>query len=168
MTRHLNCAFALGLLFFALPLRAANQPHAEADSHNSIVWTNDDLERLRSQALISIVGQDEKEKPKVASAPEPYVRTEDPVWYAAQAARLKEELERNKTQLSEYEQAIDDARNLRNTTAGISLDEGDFAISPEVGTQILERHVDQVQLEISALEDLARRHDIPPGVLRGQ
>lgn len=168
MTRHLNYAFTLGLLLFVMPLRAASQPHAEAGRRNSIVWTNDDLKKLRSQALVSIVGQTEKEKPNAASAPEPYVRTEDPVWYRAQAARFHEELERDKTQLSEYEQAIDDARSLTKTTAGISLGEGDFAISPEVALKILERHVEQVQAEMSALEDLARRHDIPPGVLRGQ
>jgi hypothetical protein len=28
--------------------------------------------------------------------------------------------------------------------------------------------VNEVQTEINALEDLARRHDIPPGTLRGQ
>ena len=168
MTRHFHYAFALGVLAFVMPIRAASPPHADAASHNSMVWTNDDLEKLHNQGLISIVGQNEKEKPKAAPLPEPYERTEDPVWYAAQAAELNEELERNKTKLSEYEQAIDDARSLRDTTAGISLGEGEFAISPEVGVEILERQVDRVQAEIRALEDLARRHDIPPGVLRGE
>jgi len=59
-------------------------------------------------------------------------------------------------------------RNLRNTTGGINLDEGDIAITPEVGIEILERHVNEVQTELNALEDLARRHDIPPGTLRGE
>ena len=59
-------------------------------------------------------------------------------------------------------------RDLRKTTGGVNLDEGDLAVTPEVGIEILERHVNEVQLEINELEDLARRHDIPPGTLRGQ
>ena len=85
-----------------------------------------------------------------------------------QAARLRDELERRQTQLREDRQAIDDVRSLWKTTGGINLDEGDVAITPEVGTEILERHVNEVQTEINALEDLAHRHDIPPGTLRGQ
>jgi hypothetical protein len=96
------------------------------------------------------------------------VRTDDPEWYAVQAAKLRDELERRKTQLSEYRQAIDDARSLRKTTGGINLDEGDLAITPDTGIEILERHVSEVQAEINDLEDLARRHNIPPGTLRGQ
>jgi len=45
------------------------------------------------------------------------------------------------------------------------------AISPlllKSALEILERHVNEVQTELNALEDLARRHDIPPGTLRGQ
>ena len=131
-------------------------------------WTNDDLEKLHSLGLISVVGRIDEEKPTPAPAPEPYVRTQDPEWYAVQAPKLRDELERRQTQLREYRQAIDDARSLRKTTGGINLDEGDIAITPDVGIEILERHVDEVQKEINDLEDLARRHDIPPGTLRGQ
>jgi hypothetical protein len=74
----------------------------------------------------------------------------------------------NADKLVGYRQAIDDVRSLRKATGGINLDEGDIAITPEVGTEILERHVNEVQTEINALEDLARRHDIPPGTLRGR
>ena len=168
MTRFLYYAVSLGLVAAAMPLRAANRPHAETGSQNTMVWTNDDLEKLHNLGLISVVGRIDEEKPTSAPAPEPYVRTEDPEWYAVQAAKLRDELERRQTQLCEYRQAIDDARSLRKTTGGINLDEGDLAITPEVGIEILERHVDEVQKDINDLEDLARRHDIPPGTLRGQ
>ncbi len=168
MTRFLYYAVSLGLVAAAMPLRAANRPHAETGSQNTMVWTNDDLEKLHNLGLISVVGPIDEEKPTSAPAPEPYVRTEDPEWYAVQAAKLRDELERRQTQLREYWQAIDDARGLRKTTGGINLDEGDIAITPEVGIEILERHVDEVQKEINDLEDLARRHDIPPGTLRAQ
>jgi hypothetical protein len=168
MTRHLNYVISLGLIATAMPLRAADRPHAETGSHNAMVWTNDDLEKLHSRGLISIVGRIEEGSPKEIPPPRPYVKTQDPEWYATQAAKLHAELERRQNQLSEYRQAIDDVRSLRKTTGGISLDEGDLATTPEEGIEILERHVDEVQTEINELEDLARRHDIPPGTLRGQ
>jgi hypothetical protein len=168
MKRFLHCAVTLGVIAVAMPLRAANRPHAETDSQNMMVWTNDDIEKLHNIGLISIVGRMDEEKPKSTTAPEPYVRIEDPEWYAAQAARLDIELEHRQSQLREYRQAIDDVRNLRKTTGGINLEEGDLAITPEVGIEILERQISEVQTEINALEDLARRHDIPPGTLRGQ
>ena len=163
-----SLAISMTLSTLAIPLRAANRPRAGMDSQNTVVWTNDDLERLHVLGLISIVGRMNEETPKSASLPQPYVKTQDPEWYAKQAAKLRDELERRQKQLRDYRQAIDDVRNLRNTTGGINLDEGDVAITPEVGIEILERHVNEVQTELNALEDLARRHDIPPGTLRGE
>ena len=170
MNCHLTFSLAISMTLstLAIPLRAANRPRAGMDSQNTVVWTNDDLERLHVPGLISIVGRMNEETPKSASLPLPYVKTQDPEWYAKQAAKLRDELERRQNQLRDYRQAIDDVRNLRNTTRGINLDEGDIAITPEVGIEILERHVNEVQTELNALEDLARRHDIPPGTLRGQ
>jgi hypothetical protein len=168
MIRCFQCFFALGLVAIVAPLRAGGPPPAKTDSHPVKVWTNDDLKKLHDLGLISIVGQPDEEKPKAKDVPRPYVETEDPEWYAAQAAQLNDELEYRKTQLSKYQQAIDDARNLRKTTDSVDLDEGEFANSPEAGVEILKRHVDEVQMKIQELEDLARRNDIPPGVLRGQ
>jgi hypothetical protein len=168
MTRFLYYAVSLGLVAAAMPLRAANRSHAETGSQKAMIWTNDDLEKLHSLGLISVVGRIDEEEPTSAPAPEPYVRTDDPEWYAVQAAKLRDELERRQTQLSEYRQAIDDARSLRKTTGGINLDEGDLALTPEEGIEILDRHVSEVQTEINDLEDLAHRNGIPPGTLRGQ
>jgi hypothetical protein len=133
-----------------------------------MVWTNEDLEKLHSLGLISIVGRIDEPRQAPEHAPRTYLETDDPEWYAAQAAKLRDELEHKQTQLREYQQAIEDARSLRKSTGGVNLDEGDIAISPEEGIEILERHVNEVQSDMDALEDLARRHDIPPGTLRGQ
>ncbi len=168
MTRYLYYAVSLGLLAAAMPLRAADRPHAGTVSQNTKVWTNDDLEKLDRPGLISVVGRIDAEEPTSAPAPETYEKTQDPEWYAAQAANLRDELERRQAQLHEYRQALDDARSLRKTTGGINLGEGDIAITPEVGIEILEKRVSEVQTEFDALEDLARRHDIPAGTLRGQ
>jgi hypothetical protein len=168
MIRYMHVAVTLGLITVAHPLRAANRPHAGTDSHQPVVLTNDDLERLHRPGLISIVGQMDEETPPLASAPESYVETQDPTWYAEQAANLGEELERRRNQLEAYRQAVEDARSLKRTTGGLSLDEGDVGITPEAGIEILEQRVSETQTELDALEDLARRNDIPPGTLRGQ
>ncbi len=168
MTRRLCASVSLALVAVAIPLRAANRLHAGTDSQNTVVWTNDDLEKLHALGLISIVGRIDEERPTSASAPGPYVRTQDPEWYAVQAAKLREELERRRAQLREYRQALEDARSLRKATGGMNLDAGDVSITPRAAIEILERRVNEAQTELNALEDLARRHGIPPGTLRGQ
>jgi hypothetical protein len=168
MTRRMCISVGLTVLSAAIPLRAANRPHAGTDSQNPTVWTNDDVEKLHNLGLISIVGRIDEERSTSASAPAPYVRTQDPEWYAERAAKLRDELERRRAQLREYWQALDDARNLRETAGGINLDEGDAGITPEAGIEILERRVKEAQTELDELEDLARRNGIPPGTLRGQ
>ncbi len=168
MIRHLCISVCLALVSAAIPLRAANRPHAGTDSENTLVWTNDDLERLSDLGLICIVGRIDEERPKSAPLPQPYVKTQDPEWYAGQAARLRDELERRKAQLGRYRQAIEDARNLKTMTGGINLEEGDIGITPGAGIEILQRRVNEAQAELAALEDLARRNDIPPGTLCGQ
>jgi hypothetical protein len=100
--------------------------------------------------------------------PVPYLETQDPAWYAEQAAKLREELERRQVQLGEYRQALEDARSLKETTGGINIDDGDISITPEAGIEILQQRVSETQSGLDDLEDLARRNDIEPGTLRGQ
>ena len=168
MTRHLYAAVTLGLISVAIPLRAANRPHAGTDSRNTAVWTNDDLERLHDLGLICIVGRMNEETSMSASLPQPYVKTQDPEWYAEQAAQLRDELERRRAQLQEHQKALEDARSLRETTGGINVDEGDIGITPEAGIEFLQQRLNEAQMGLDALENLARRNDIPPGTLRGQ
>jgi hypothetical protein len=162
-----SLVISMALSTLAIPLRAANRPHAGTNSKNRVVWTNDDLERLHNLGLICIVGQMNDEAPK-SSQPQPYVKTQDPEWYAEQAAKLRDELERRQAQLSEYRQALEDARSLKETTNGINLDDGDVGITPAAGIEILQERVNETQSDLDALEDLARRNDITPGTLRGQ
>jgi hypothetical protein len=168
MIRHLYISVCLALVSAAIPLRAANRPHAGTDSQNPVVWTNDDLERLHVPGLVCIVGRTNEETPKSASRPQPYVKTQDPAWYTEQAAKLRDELERRRAQLDGYRQAIEDARSLKTMTGGINLEEGDIGITPEAGIEILQQRVMEEQARLDDLEDLARRSDIEPGVLRGQ
>jgi hypothetical protein len=168
MTRYSYVAVTLGLISVAIPLRAANRPHARTDSQKIEVWTDDDLEKLHEVGLISIVGGIDEERPTPASVLARYVKTQDPEWYAEQATKLRDELERKRAQLGGYRQAIEDARSLKTMTGGMNLDEGDIGITPDAGTEILQQRVNETQTELDALEDLARPNDIPPGTLRGQ
>jgi hypothetical protein len=96
------------------------------------------------------------------------METEDAEWYTSQAAKLRDELERRRTRLDQYRQAIEDRKSLRTMTGGINLEEANIGITPEAGIEILQERVNETQSELDALEDLARRNDIPPGTLGGQ
>jgi hypothetical protein len=133
-----------------------------------VVWTSDDLEKLRALGLISIVGQTNEDGPAPIPATEPYLRSRDPEWYAEQAAKLRDQLEQRQAQIRGYLQALEDARCLKNMTGGINFNEGDIGITLEAGIQILQQRVNETRTELDVLDDLARRNDIPPGVVRGQ
>jgi hypothetical protein len=167
MVRQLSAVVAMVTVFAAIPLCAANRPHAGTDSKDT-VWTNDDLAKLHVPGLICIVGQPNEETSDSPSRHRPYVETRDAAWYAEEAAKLRDELERRRAELSDYRQALEDARSLRESTGGINFAEGDIGITPEAGIEILQQRVSETQSEFDALEDLARRNDIPPGTLRGQ
>jgi hypothetical protein len=165
----ISLAISISLSTIAIPLRAAGQPRAEKMEKTNVVWTNEDLKRLTSLGLISIVGQPVPAEDAIATAaPPPYVKTQDPEWYAERATKLRDQLERRQAELRESRQALDDARSLREMTGGINLDEGNAGITPEAGIELLQRRVQEAQTELDELEDLARRHDIQPGALRGQ
>jgi len=168
MIRGFCICISLALVTEAIPLRAATGPHAGADSQTMKVWTNDDLEKLDHAGLISIVGQVDEETSIPESAPQGDEVTQNAEWYAEQAAKLRDELEYRRTQLREYQEALEDARSLKETVGDIDLAGEDFAITPEAGIEILQQRVTEAQARLDDLEDLARRNDIEPGALRGQ
>lgn len=161
-------AATLGFVAVAIPLRAANRPHVRTDSQNGMVWTNENLERLHNRGLISIIGQIDQEEPKPVTASSEYVKTQDPEWYAEESARLRDELERRRAELDRYRRAINDARSLETTTTGVDLNGGDVGITPQAGIENLQQRVSETETQLDGLEDLARRNDMPPGLLRGQ
>jgi hypothetical protein len=171
MNRYLTFSLAVPMTLstLAIPLRAANKPRAGNVEKTRVLWTNEGLEKLRPLSVVSIVGQPNKaDDSTIAAMPLPYLETQDPAWYAEQAAKLRDELERRQGQLAEYRQALEDVRSLRETTGGINLDDGDIGLTPEAGIEFLQQRVSETQAELDALEDLARHNGIPPGTLRGQ
>jgi hypothetical protein len=171
MNRRLTFSLAISITLstLAIPLRAANNPRAGKTEQAAVLRTNDELEKLRPLGLISIVGQPSIAEDAITAAlPPPYRNTQDPEWYAEQAAKLRAQLESNVAELQRYRQAIEDAKSLKATTGGTNLEKGDIGITLEAGIEILQRRVSETQSELDALHDLARRNDIPPGALRGQ
>ena len=169
MLRYFNISLVLISLTAQVTLRAAAKSHAAPASEATVTWTNDDLARFSSvRGLISIVGPDTDEGVRNVDTPSSQPTTEDSAWYAARAASLHAQLEAEKAKLGEFIQAFDDARELKNTKYGINLAEDDSGITPEATIEILQNRVRETQSELDALEDLARQHGIPPGILRGQ
>jgi hypothetical protein len=171
MNRRLTFSLAISMTLstLAIPLRAANNPRAGKTEQATALWTNNELEKLRPLGLISIVGQPTIAEDAITAAlPPPYRNTQDPEWYAEQAAKLRAQLESNEAELQRYRQAIEDAKSLKATTGGINLEKGDIGITLEAGIEILQQRVSETQSELDALYDLARRNDISPGALRGQ
>ena len=170
MNRYLTVSIAISMTLgtLAIPLRAACLPRAGKTGKTIVLWTNADLERLRALDLISIVGQPTEEAVLADTLPPTYIETQDPEWYAEQAAMLRDELERRQAQLRQYRQALKDVQSLKEMTGGVNLDEGDIAITPQAGIEVLQRRVKETQTKLDVLEDLAQRRGIPPGTLRGQ
>jgi hypothetical protein len=166
--RYLSLLLVLVSFTAGVTLRAATKPHADKTPEINRTWTNDDLEKLHDLSLISIVGPTDEQASASETSPGPYEATHDEQWYAERSVELHAELERRETQLRQYMQALEDAQSLRKMTGGINLDEGDIAITPEAAIEILQRRVGEQQARLDALEDMARRDDIPPGALRGQ
>ncbi len=167
-------AAALALLI-ACSSQAAEKPRpAQCDqSQPKKVWTNEDMDQLRARGLISIVGQEATVATTQAPAAPAETafrvfasRLDDPTWYADQATDLQAELEKRQAALLQEQTAIAQAVD-RITQPGLALDKGSPGMTPAEGLANLQVAVQEVQNQLDELSDLARQHDIPPGVLRG-
>jgi hypothetical protein len=167
-------AAALALLI-ACSTQAAEKPRPAQGNQNQPkkVWTNDDMDQLRARGLITINGQ-EPALPAVqppAALVEPTFpvyasRLDDPAWYANRAADLRAELEIREAALNEQLTAIALAVD-RITQPGLALDKDNAGVTPAAGVAILQAEVQETQAQMDELSDLARQHNILPGVLRG-
>jgi hypothetical protein len=162
-------------LLLAGSSQAAEKPRAAQTNQNQPkrVWTNDDLDQLRARGLISIVGQGPAERaaqapatPAGTSTPVYESRLDDPDWYAEKAASLQAEMDERLAALQQQQEAMALAKN-RITQAGVAMDKPSIGVTPEAAIAEFQAQVQEVQSQLDELADLARQHEIPPGVLRG-
>jgi hypothetical protein len=123
------------------------------------VWTNLDVETLRTTSPISIFGTRPKAEPNVAeSRYQPYLKERDPAWYADQIDSMRGAIE-------EADAEIQTIENILATGKGISgvipLDTLAVGISPEATIEIRESEISALEAEIESLQDQARANFIP-------
>src|SRR5229473_22251 len=171
---HFPLAAVLALLI-ACSSQAAEKPRPAQGNQNQPkkVWTNDDMDQLRARGLISIVGPEGTEPAAQAPAapaettfPVYASRLDDPEWYADKAADLQAELDKREAALREQLTAIAQAAD-RITQPGLALDKDNAGVTPAAGVANLQAQMQEVQSQINELGDLARQHNIAPGVLHG-
>jgi hypothetical protein len=131
------------------------------------------MDQLRARGLISIVGQEAAVATTQAPAAPAETafrafasRLDDPIWYAETAADLQAALDKRQAALLQQQAAIAQAAD-RITQPGLALDKGSPGMTPAEGLANLQAQVQEVQSQLDELSDLARQHDIPPGILRG-
>ena len=156
-------------LTFALPSHAAQNPIPAQAGKTKKVWTNDEMDQLRARGLIStfnVATETAAQTPAAPSEPATFTaRTEDPAWYAEQAAILQAELDKREAALREAQMAIAQAAE-GITQPGVAMDKSNAGVTPEAGIDILKAQAREVQTQLDELNDLARQNNIPPGVLR--
>ena len=169
----LAAAFALALLV-ACSSQAANKPRpAQGDqTQPKKVWTNEDLDQLRSRGLISIVGDETSQtatQTPEATAEEKFPvyasRLDDPAWYADRAADLQAQLDLRKAALEQEKQLLAEAKD-RVTQPGVAMDQPSVGVTPDGALDQFQAQVQEIQSQLDELSDLARQHNIEPGVLR--
>ena len=160
---------AILTLAIAFPSHAAEKPRPTQASQAKKVWTNDDMDQLRARGLISTFSVAPETTAQAQAAPSEQAtftpRTEDPAWYADQAAILQAELDKREAALREAQANLAQVAE-GITQPGIAMDKGNVGVTPEAGLAILEAQVHEVQSQLDELSDLARQNNIPPGVLR--
>jgi hypothetical protein len=132
------------------------------------VWTNPDVEALESTASLSIIGQAETQQmgepdsnsnkqQNTVPAAAPYVKEQDPSWYA-------QEIESRREQIEQLDNQIQEIRQIRATGEGISgaipLDKAAAGITPEATIQALQVQKSRLEAEINELQDLAQSNGI--------
>jgi hypothetical protein len=170
-------------LLFSTSAPAKPAPPAKAAAASK-VWTNEDVQALESTGSISIVGQAETAQPAetaaassgtqsvaaprtqglanpaaqpVSAATPPYVKEQDPDWYA-------QGIESRREQIDQIDDQVQEIQHTRATGEGISdaipLDKTAPGITPEATIEILQDQKSRLEADIDGLQDLAQSNSI--------
>jgi hypothetical protein len=129
------------------------------------VWTNEDLQDLRSKTPVSVVGAPPAAPAKRASGAA--ATNADPAkngqWY-------RERLQPLRAELAKLDHQLDDLRGFEDgsyRSSGGGVSRGYLApLNPAEEIKKLAARKDEIQARVSALEDEARHNGILPGELR--
>lgn len=144
-----------------------------ANRYAGKVWTNDDLEQLRGGGAISVTGSETPAEPAAGTETamegggenkeqaEATPKEQDPEYWQKKLEPLRKEL-------AQIEQQLQQSRSGQGMASSNSLSLSNNAPGADVADTIrrLERRRTEVQQEISAIQDEARRLGVPPGYVR--
>jgi hypothetical protein len=134
------------------------------------VWTNDEIATVGGPGSISVVGNTKDAKSSRSAAPEMTGDQGTNSPRQRQIAQYRERLHQLNNQLEATDRQISDLRNFKatNTSAsgGINMNHR-YSMTPiEEQVKNLEEKKKQLQAQIGAVEDQARKEGVEPGLLR--
>jgi hypothetical protein len=130
-----------------------------ANAKQAKVWTNDEIDTLRSKQGVSVVGN--RTPQKVSATSKLYSREKDPAWYRSQMAPLRAEIDKLDPQIAKL-RAFLSGQNLSDPA---TMHEH-LVPSPkdQLSQMEIKRQRDEAKME--DLLDRARHNGIEPGALR--
>lgn len=142
----------------AAPKQATPAPSAKP----ATVWTNDEVDSLRSGNSVSVVGRTQNVS---ASAPTKNAKAipseKDPAWYRKQLQPLQAEIDKLDAQIAKLEKFLSGEPVSDPPTAHRQMS----PTPQEQLKQLNDKRAKDVQ-KVNDLLDQARHNDIPPGALR--
>lgn len=134
------------------------------------VWTNDEISTVGGDGSISVVGNSADADTKPSSKDDSTKTTSGSALKEKQIAAYRDRLRQLHNQLETTEKQISELRNFKadNTSAsgGINMNHR-YSMTPvEDQVKRLEEKKKQLQIQIDAVEDQARKNGVEPGELR--
>ena len=165
------------VLAMACSSQAARKPRPKPAirSQSTRVWTNDELGQVRTRGVISATGRRASRAAAQVRAgitqtkpafPVYESRLDDPQWYADKSNELRAQLDEAVAALRQEQDSLAQAQD-RLTAPGVALDKPSIGVTPDAALALLQAHVDHIQSQLDDLSELARQHNLDPGVLRG-
>ncbi len=129
-----------------------------------VIWTNDELaDPALQDAAVSQIGASSAFE-FAAAVPPAYQKELDPEWYRERLQPLEAGRDAITARIAEIRAAL--ANPLAYQEPGLRLDRGHLRLSPQNEMVLLEARRTELDAQISAILDEARRHRILPGLLR--
>jgi hypothetical protein len=140
---------------------AADQPTKKPKK----VWTNDEISSAGGPGAISVVGSSNTEKNRGSAKPSATGSQHD-----RQSASYRDRLRQLNDQLAATDKQISDLRNFKaenaSASGGINMSHRYTTTSVEDQVKTLEDKRNQLQAQVEAVEDEARKNGVEPGQLR--